>query len=46
MNEVELIAYQVSLGTPEGKRSLRRPTCRFEDNIKMYLEEPGWGGVD
>jgi hypothetical protein len=23
-----------------------RPSCRWEDNIKMYLREIGWGGVD
>jgi hypothetical protein len=31
---------------PEGKRSLGRPRRRWEDNIKMYLREMGWGGVD
>jgi hypothetical protein len=30
---------------PEGKRPLRRPTCRWVD-IKMDLREIGWGGVD
>jgi hypothetical protein len=28
---------------PEGKRSLGRPRCRWEDNIKMDLQEVGWG---
>jgi hypothetical protein len=25
---------------------LRRPTCRWFDNIKMYLKEIGWDGMD
>ena len=24
---------------PEGKKSLCRPRCRWEDNIKMYFKE-------
>jgi hypothetical protein len=31
---------------PEGKRPLGRPRRRWEDNIKMDLEEGGGGGVD
>jgi hypothetical protein len=31
---------------PEGKRPLGRPRRRWEDNIKMDLEEIGFGGVD
>jgi hypothetical protein len=31
---------------PEGKRSLERLERRWEDNIKMYLREIGWGGMD
>jgi hypothetical protein len=38
--------YRVLLGKPEGKRSLERPRCRWEDNIKMDLQEVGWGGID
>jgi hypothetical protein len=30
----------------DGKRSLGRPTCRWEDNIKMDLQEEEWGGMD
>jgi hypothetical protein len=33
-------------GKPEGKRSLRRPTRRWEDNIKINLREIGWDGMD
>jgi hypothetical protein len=34
---------RILVGRPEGKRSLRRPRCRWEDNIKMDLEEVGCG---
>jgi len=33
-------------GEPEGKRPLRRPKLRREDNIKMDLQEVGCGGMD
>jgi hypothetical protein len=39
-------AYRVSVGRPEGKRPLRRPRRRWEDNIKMDLQEVGWGVMD
>jgi hypothetical protein len=31
--------------TPEGKRPLGRPRCRWEDNIKMDFQEMGCGGM-
>jgi hypothetical protein len=34
------------VGKPEGKRPLRRPRSRWEDNIKMELQEVGCGGMD
>jgi hypothetical protein len=34
------------VGKPEGKRPLARPRRKWVDNIKMDLEEMGWGGVD
>jgi hypothetical protein len=34
--------YRVLVGEPEGKRPLVRPKCRWEDNIKMDLQEVGW----
>ena len=34
------------LGKPEGKRPLVRPRHRWEDNIKMDLQECGCGGMD
>jgi len=38
--------YRVLVGKPEGKRPLLRPRCRWEDNIKMDLQEVGCGGMD
>jgi hypothetical protein len=38
--------YKVFMGKPEGKRPLGRPRRRWEDGIKMYLREIGWGSVD
>jgi hypothetical protein len=37
--------YRVLVGKLEGKSPLRRPRLRWEDNIKMDLQEVGWGGV-
>ena len=37
---------RVSVGKPEGKRPLGRPRLRWEDNIKMNLQEVGCGGMD
>jgi len=34
------------LWKPEGKRPLGRPRRRWEDNIKMDLQEVGCGGMD
>jgi hypothetical protein len=38
--------YRVLVGKCEGKRPLGRPRCRWEDNIKMDLQEVGCGGKD
>jgi hypothetical protein len=35
--------YRVLVVRTEGKRPLGRPRCRWEDNIKMDLQEVGWG---
>jgi len=35
--------YRVLVGKPEGKRPLERPRHRWEDNIKMDLQEVGTG---
>ena len=36
--------YRVLVGKPEEKRPLRRTRRRWEDNIKMDLQEVGCGG--
>jgi hypothetical protein len=36
-------AYRILVGKPEGRRQLERPRRRWEDNIKMDLQEVGWG---
>jgi hypothetical protein len=38
--------YRVLVGKPEGKRSLGRVRLRWEDNVKMDLQEVGCGDVD
>jgi hypothetical protein len=40
--------HRMLVGKPEGKRSLGRPRRRWEDNIKMDLQEAGEGswGLD
>ena len=41
------VVHRVLVGKPEGKRPLRRPRRRWEDNIKMDLQEVrGWWGLD
>ena len=35
--------HKVLVGKPEGNRPLGRPRRRWEDNIKMDLQEVGWG---
>jgi hypothetical protein len=39
-------AYRILVGRPEGRRPLGKPRCRWEDNIKMDLQEVGWKGMD
>jgi hypothetical protein len=38
--------YSVLVGKPEGKRPVGRPRHRWEDKIKMDLQEVGCGGMD
>jgi hypothetical protein len=38
--------YKVLVGKPEGKRPLGRPRRRWEDNIRIDLQEVGCGGMD
>ena len=44
--EVGRGVHKVSVEKPEGKRPLGRPRRRWEDNIKMDLEEVGRGCGD
>jgi hypothetical protein len=42
-------AYKILVGKPEGKRSLRRPRCRWEGNNTMHLRDIGgneWTGFN
>jgi hypothetical protein len=39
-------AYSVLVGNPGGKRQLGRPWSKWEDNIKMDLQEVECGGMD
>jgi len=38
--------YRILVGKPVGKRPLGRPRRRWEDNIKMDIQEVGCGGRD
>jgi hypothetical protein len=38
--------YRVLVGKPEGKRPVGRPRRRWEDNIRMDLQEVGGSGGD
>jgi hypothetical protein len=37
--------YRILVGKPEGKRPLGIPKYRWEDSIKMDLQEVGWKGA-
>ena len=39
-------AYRILVGKPEGSRPLGRPRHRWEDNIKVDLQEVGCEGMD
>jgi hypothetical protein len=38
-------AYRVLVGKPERKRALGRPRRRWEDNIKMDIQQVGCGSM-
>jgi len=42
----EKCVYRVLVGEPEGRRAMGRPRRRWEDNIKMDLQEVGCGLMD
>jgi hypothetical protein len=46
MGERKGEAYRVLVGKPEGKRPPGRPRRRWENNIKIYLQEVGCGDMD
>ena len=33
------------MGKPKGKKPLRKPWRRWEDNVKMGIQEVGCGGI-
>ena len=37
--------YRILVGKPDGRRPLGRPRHRWEDNIKMDIQEVGCGGM-
>jgi hypothetical protein len=39
-------AYRILMGKPEGKRPLGRRRRWWVGNIKVYLRETGWAGMD
>jgi hypothetical protein len=39
-------ACKILVGRSEGRRPLGRPRRRWEDNIKVDLQEVGWEGMD
>jgi hypothetical protein len=38
--------YRVLVGKREGMRPLEKPRCRWENKIRMYIQEVGCGGMD
>jgi len=40
------VADRVLVGKPKGKRPVGRPRHRWEDNIKMDLQEVEWESMD
>jgi hypothetical protein len=39
-------AYKHLAGKPEGKKPLTRPSCRWEDDIRMDLRKVVWESVE
>jgi hypothetical protein len=38
--------YKILVGKPKGRRPLGRSRSRWEDGIRMYLGDTGWGSVE
>ena len=41
-----IVVFRVLVGKPEGKRPLGKPRRRWDDNIKIDIQEVGCGGMD
>jgi hypothetical protein len=39
-------SYKIFVGRPDGNREFGRPRYRWKGNIRIYLRELGWEGVD
>jgi hypothetical protein len=39
-------SYRILVAKPEGKRPLGRLRRRWMGDVKMYLRETGWSGMD
>jgi hypothetical protein len=39
-------AYKILVGNPDWKKPLRKPSRRWENNIRMDFREIDWEGVD
>jgi hypothetical protein len=39
-------AHNILIEKLGGERPFGKPRRRWEDNVRMYLRETGWGGVD
>jgi hypothetical protein len=46
MSEERRSVYRLLMGKPKRKMPLGRPRRRWENNIKMDLQEVGCGGTD
>jgi len=44
LRKLLILVRRVLVGKPEGKRPVGRPRRRWEDNIKLNLQEMGGGG--
>jgi hypothetical protein len=46
ISDLEASVPRIWWGIPEGNRPLERPRLRWEDNIKMDIQEVGCGDTD
>jgi hypothetical protein len=38
--------YKILVGKPVGKIPVEKPSCRWDDSIRIDLREIGWEGLD